>query len=740
MADGLMEQGVAPYRAVFPQAKTGLVELELPKKAGKARAGVYQVVENYCVVQDCDCRQVLIQVFSDKGRSTALIDFSLDIDNPFTGPVLNESVKQSAGAEDLLMVFVDVLNDNPDWYKGMCRRYRAVRKKIDRVAYQGEPFPKPQPIRFFEDDPSCEINELLADAEDLLFSGEKRQARPRSDPRQQDLFAEDFDESELPFIVELHDEYRLQGRTSDTEHQYRQQLMRSCLYSEKSAAEELAGLLIELFIIEDEKGLDAALQMLADALDILRTDLERQRPDAVEQMERWQLALAEHVFAGGVDFELGAEVTRVLLDSRVEILPQLHEANSRRMRDGLEFDNMADFPPEQALADLLANLDEMEINSAFELVDSLLQMLAVGAAEAQIALCSILFFADQPIARDAAVLLLFHPHAEVRAGVAEFLAQADGQAFTPESLRRLIVSRNWFPDPLRKNIDRAIANARRARIECASLSQDIKTRVYASAIDGADAQLIQIVLPQGKGFVSCSMMLKRGFGVADAFLLPFANKRTLNQFLKRIQQETGAVEMQADYPERRLCQALADGAAAGKVPNHWLVAIAERLGCDQWKAVPFDPQQELSGFREELTARGGKHLTAAVRRKALNSSAHWTEQPFAESWFEDNVEIDRNLEAVFGKEGRIEPMEPINILLDNILEPRRDLWVEKLVLTTGWLKKAPKPPVPWEQMFHLAEAVADKSLALKKIPLMIAIAEHSIGAFMGRKIEAEDIF
>ena len=736
-----LELGVAAYGEIFPQSRKGLVEFELLHKLGKARAGTYLVVENYCVIKDCDCRKVLLQIYSDKGRSAALLDFPLDIDNPLSEPALLDSVKQSAAAEDLLEAFVEALNGDPDWYKGMCRRYRAVRKRIDGCAYQGPPFPKPQPVSLDEDDFWPDFETLLQEVSGQLSANVRSSKKRTADSKQQNLFAEDVSDFELSTMAALVDKYRRRGSEGYDDHRERQQPLRSLLSRDEAAAEELLEILIARFDAEDEEGIDAALRVLADVLELLRTDLERRRADAVEQMTGWQLAVARQIFAEGVDFELGAEVTRVLLNSRVEILPELHAANSSRMLAGLEHDDMADFSPEQGLNDLFAQLDDLEIHSSFELVDALLQMLAIGNADVQVALCTHLFYADLPLARGAAGLMLFHPHAPVRAGVAEFLAQAEGAAFTPEALRRLIVSRNWFPEVLRKQIDQAIANARRARVDCAPLAQQGKKTVYATAIDGAGAQSLQIVLPQGKGYLSCSIMLKKGGGVADAFILPLPNKRELNRFLQMVRHDAGGIEVSSDYPDRRICQALADGAGAGQVPSHWLVAIAELLGCDQWKALQLDPRQELALLREGMTGKDRKLLLDPVRQYALQQSAHWPEnQPFADSWFEDDVEVDRRLEPLLFTGARIDPMTPIIELLDNVLEPRRDVWLERLVLTTGWLKNAKKPPVPWEQMFHVSEAVADYSVPLREIPLLIAIAEHSIGAFMGRTLEAEGRF
>ena len=62
------------------------------------------------------------------------------------GPFLNTLHKQTAAAEDLLEIFVDLVNDHPEWVKGMYQRYRKVRKQVDGRAYRGKPFPKPEKV------------------------------------------------------------------------------------------------------------------------------------------------------------------------------------------------------------------------------------------------------------------------------------------------------------------------------------------------------------------------------------------------------------------------------------------------------------------------------------------------------------------------------------------------------------------------------------------------------------------
>ena len=58
-------------------------------------------------------------------------------------------------------------------------------------------------------------------------------------------------------------------------------------------------------------------------------------------------------------------------------------------------------------------------------------------------------------------------------------------------------------------------------------------------------------------------------------------------------------------------------------------------------------------------------------------------------------------------------------------------WLERLVLMAIWLKSSRKPPIPWQHMFHLADAVAS-GRPLKEIPLMLSIAELTFAVAMER--------
>ncbi len=727
--------GMIPYQVLFPQAREGAMTLNLPGKVGKVKAGLYHFVELYCVEKGCDCRRLVLMVLNEKGKDVAFIEFGFDPEDDFAGPDLSPFSKQTALAKGLLEIFVDAINDNSNWLKDMYQRYRQVRKQIDGHAYRGKPFPAPgKTQRAIKPPPE----ENPFEAFEALLKAAVRTPPVKGRGKKSAVAGQGRSASAAAPLAEgITDWVERCLREADAPFEStnrRQADLRAYLADHPQAADELAGLLVGYDRAEDEAHLDAALQLLRDVFEILRVDLERQRKGVARSMELWQGALARQVFAKGVDPHLGAMVTQVLLDARVEILPLLHEANSRRMLDGLEADPDFVADPEKVLLELFAEMAAEGAGSPHEYFEAILPMMAVGDVEVQVNLCRLMLGAEPPTIREAAVLMLFHPQAEVRAGVAQELAGVDGQALTPASLRRLIVARNWFPEALRARIDQAVTNARKARVECAPLPKRVEMTVYASAVDGAMAQTFQVLVPEGKGFLCCSVMPKKGAGIADAFLVPLAGKRERNELLAMLRSETGAVEVSADCLHKRICQSLADGAAHDKVPCHWLVAVAERLGCDQWKATALDAAAELAGLRAELERRGDRFATEGYRRQALEDAAAWTEeQAFAWSWFEDDAEVDAVVQKSLGKKRRLDPDRCIDAILGQILQPRRAQWLERLVLAALWLKAAKKPPVPWEQMVCVAAAVADETVLLAEIPLMVMIAGHSFGAYLGRQ-------
>jgi hypothetical protein len=729
-----------PYAVIFPDTEEPILALELDRKADAVPKGTYGFIEFYCIDPECDCRRVTLFVLNEKMKEKAVISMGFDPRELMAGPFLDDFHKQSPYADLLLDFFVDLINDDPAVLEMLHRHYREVREKVTGKKYRGKAFPKAG--RFIrEATPAPDMVEAIMDSMTATGGGEgnyvsapgkgKKKAGVAESATGMRLFAERYHEAGHRAT---HGEWNA----------LQDELRRYVLDHDDVFAAGIADLLVELCSTtpNDDGMIDAALRVLSDTLEILRVELERKRPGSRERMEHLQNTLGQKIFVEYGDVNLCAAVSHVLLQSRVEVLPVIHDATSQRMLLNAHSTGLHDMPEEPVMDDLFNDIEEMGGNSPFEALEHLLQILALGPAEVQIALCGEMLEAKSLLVRDTALLMILHPMPEVRAGVTEILA-AHGRSITPDALRRLIISRNWFPEAIRKNIDKAITSARKGRVECASLPKKPDATVYASPVDGAFAQSFQVVIPDGKGFQSCAVLLKKGAGVADAFVVPLPTKRDRNEFLSAMSSEGAFIESSMEYLDLRVCHGLAEGAELYKAPNHWLLQVAEMLGRDQWKAVPFDAQRELEQMRATLASCSPEQLADKVRKKALQESGDWYEdQHFTSSWFEDDADVDLVIENVLKKKRKKVDVEwqAVQAVVENILEKRRSIWLDRLTLCALWLKSSRKAPLPWQQMFHLAEAVADPKMPLTEIPLMESVAVRSLGAYLARLEDENEIF
>lgn len=718
-----------PYSAIFPEKDEPVMALQLDRKTGKIPKGAYGFIEFYCTDKGCDCRQTTLFVMNEKMQEKAVISMGFDPDDELAGPFLDEFHKQSPYAGELLDIFVELINDNPDFLEAMQRHYREVRTKIEGKKYRGKAFPKAGSYEICAAEAPelpggfMEIIKAMGAAIDQGTSSSSKKNKSKPSAVNIRYFAESY--------------YRTRNQISFDNHYSLQDELRRYILDHDTFALEIAALLVELCGKPeiDEDRIDNALRVLFETLEILRVERERGRAGSNERIERLQNTLAQKIYVECGNTSLCAAVSQILLQSRIELLPVLHDANNQRLLLDAHHSGLRDTPPEETMRGVFRGIEEMGNNSPFEALENMLKLLALGNPDLQTSLAGEMLKAESSLVRDTAALMILHPMPDVRLGISRLLA-ADPSNITPESLRRLIITRNWFPEEMRKNIDQAVSNARRARIECAPLPKSPATTVYASPVDGAFAQSFMAVVPDGKGHLSCSVLLKRGTGVADSFVIPLPTKKELKDFLDMMKREGAFLETSPEYFDQRVCHGLAESAALGNAPGFWLAHVAELLGKDQWKATSFDAQRELAWMRAELERGAPELLSEKSRKKALRDSVVWCdEHHFAESWFEDDAELDQLIGSVLKKKGNKPDAEwaAMQAIIDSVLEKRRQVWIERLTLNALWLKASKKSPLPWHQMFHLAEAVADSSVPLAEIPLMESIAIQTLGAYFSRR-------
>ena len=100
--------------------------------------------------------------------------------------------------------------------------------------------------------------------------------------------------------------------------------------------------------------------------------------------------------------------------------------------------------------------------------------------------------------------------------------------------------------------------------------------------------------------------------------------------------------------------------------------------------------------------------------------------PMVQSWFEDDAAI----RPLAGGTARLNPQVGVQRVLEEILPARREIWAERLLLTTLWLQTGSGDASPadnerWQDCAVLAhELLAGRKMA--ELPAMVAIAERSI--------------
>jgi hypothetical protein len=160
-----------------------------------------------------------------------------------------------------------------------------------------------------------------------------------------------------------------------------------------------------------------------------------------------------------------------------------------------------------------------------------------------------------------------------------------------------------------------------------------------------------------------------------------------------------------------------------------VLEIAEAVGGADWKDRRIDAAAETGRLFGELPVdqRSPDAITASLQRSAgwMHDDSLW------DSWFEDDAEVRDSLGAV----RQLDAAAAARLLLEGIIDHRRDLWAERFLLSALWARavKAGQPPplgasaraVTWRDLVVLAHEVLS-ARPLYDIPVMMEVAERTV--------------
>ena len=261
--------------------------------------------------------------------------------------------------------------------------------------------------------------------------------------------------------------------------------------------------------------------LLAQALEELRYEVERNRKDAIAQAEYLRQYLLEAGQRPGIDANTFLFVLQQFAVAKLDIGDELRGQAEQVLG------NLAVSPP----ADDAASIEELakgfkevanslngdpfaihtEVSEFAQTMPGDVRAMLAGALLAQ---------KDVPALRDAALGWLLNDAAQVRQVVAQMLEQ-DAVNNSGSTLRRMIALRNWVPEADRPALDRAI-KASQKKVACASWPSAKVLEAYASGCDGSGAQSVFMIVAQGRKRALAALLFKQDSGVRDAWVIAAA--------------------------------------------------------------------------------------------------------------------------------------------------------------------------------------------------------------------------
>ena len=137
------------YQAFPKLAASELRTITVAPSSGLAvPADRYAFLELYCDERGCDCRRVTVAVFAERrGEAVAHISLGFDSADEMAGPFLDRLNPQASYAPELLRIFTDMINSDPDYLARLQRHYVLYKERCEGRPYAGPAFEKPGAVK-----------------------------------------------------------------------------------------------------------------------------------------------------------------------------------------------------------------------------------------------------------------------------------------------------------------------------------------------------------------------------------------------------------------------------------------------------------------------------------------------------------------------------------------------------------------------------------------------------------------
>ena len=469
------------------------------------------------------------------------------------------------------------------------------------------------------------------------------------------------------------------------------------------------------YCVQDDGSSSDAQQILSLLLDEARMGLENDNEYAEDFLETVEMAVQAGVAAGA------------LQQSNLIEFASLYRGVGLPVPQGflIDPDNM-DSPQGSENFDLSENLKimaqaiEAEGGTAFDLFNNIDTMMAAAPEEFQAGFANHIATMDGAFFERCSLFILLTGSELVKeATIAGLFQRLDASALNTETLTLLPMIRGWFSKgPTQTALDELFKKARRKTIPGQSHHDSVAIQeVIASIADGVGAQSIAVKLKRGPTTLLAMLLLKAGYGIKDAFLVPPENNSNPTHIINQLRAETGADNISVNTLRVLLEGALADGLEHGHLPAPGFLEVIE--ACNLFDLHPqeldlqallnlADPDRKIQDASAQAL---GRWINDDI---ALDNLEHLTG-----SWFEDN-ETTREIVA------SARTARSIETNLWKFLDTRREVWARRFLQTAVVLRDGERLR-EWKTMTASAYGLMN-GRALKRAPLMEDIMYTTIEA------------
>ena len=316
----------------------------------------------------------------------------------------------------------------------------------------------------------------------------------------------------------------------------------------------------------------------------------------------------------------------------------------------------------------------------------------------------------------AACYWLVDPDAGLRQAAAEgFLALVEGSQMDAATAARLMLLRAWLPaDAARQELDRVIREALRREVSGGAGPKPWTLhRIFASIPDGSGAQSIAVAAQSGGRRAIAMLLLKQGYGVKDAYVVPCESASAQKRMLATIADEMGAADVAPGFVREALAAALGEGLEAGHLPAPGLIDVADVCGLDDLRPEP----RSVGDLIADIDPEGVVAALTPQRLGALvNRSEDWADgYEMLDSWFEDSAAVQDVLTNNITPRTRLRGIRAV-------LEDRRPWWTRLIARMAVTLHAA--GDLPGE--FAATALALENGWDSREIPIMEEIAAWTL--------------